>query len=64
MRQNDMRCPTCHSADTISTEATLDHETRHCFGCRRSFEIELCEPPEKRLRREDRSNPLPSERRR
>ena len=57
-------CPTCKSADTISTEATLVRDTRHCFGCRRSFDIELSGPPQLRLRREDRSNALASERRR
>lgn len=57
-------CPTCQSADTISIEATLVRDTRYCYGCRRSFDMELSGPSEKRLPREDRSNALPSERRR
>jgi transposase-like protein len=64
MGQEDTGCPTCKSADTMSTDVTLVRDTRHCFGCRRSFDIELSGPTEKRLRREDRSNALPSERRR
>lgn len=63
MWQEVMGCPRCKSADTISTVATLARDTRYCFGCRRSFEIDLSGPPQKRLRREDRSNALPSERR-
>ena len=64
MGQEDTGCPTCKSADTISTETTLTRDTRHCFGCRRSFDIELSTPPEVRLRREDRSSALASLRRR
>ena len=64
MAQVDTGCPTCKSADTISTEATLARDTRHCFGCRRSFDIKLSGPSQQRLRREDRSNALASERRR
>ena len=62
--QETTGCPTCQSADTISTGATLARDTRHCFCCRRSFDIELSGPLQRRLRREDRSNALPSERRR
>ena len=61
---SELICPACKSADTMSTEATMARDTRHCFGCRRSFDIELSGPPQNRLRREDRSNALPSERRR
>lgn len=57
-------CPTCQSADTISIEATLVRVTRYCYGCRRSFDMELSGPPERPLQREDRSNAFPSERRR
>jgi hypothetical protein len=64
MRHEGTACPTCKSADTISTEATLARDTRHCFGCRRSFDIELWEPPRKRLRRENWSDALSFERRR
>lgn len=60
----ELLCPTCKSADTISTGATLARDTRHCFNCRRSFDIELSGSPQNRLWREDRSNALPSERRR
>ena len=56
MGQEDTKCPTCRSADTISTEATLARDTRHCFGCRQSFDIELPGSAEKRVRRDDRSN--------
>ncbi len=62
MGRENSGCPTCQSADTISIEATLVRDTRYCYGCRRSFDMELSGSPEKRLQREDRSNALPSER--
>ena len=64
MEQEHTACPTCKSADTMSTETTWARDTRHCFGCRRSFDIEFSSPPTERLRREDRSDAFLSERRR
>ncbi len=64
MGQEDTGCPTCKSVDTISTDATLARDTRHCFGCRRSFDIELAGPPDIRLRHDDRSNAVRVARRR
>ena len=64
MEQEPPGCPTCKSADTMSTGATLVRDTRYCFGCRKSFDIELSGPPEERQRREDGSNTFFSQRRR
>ncbi len=64
MKQEQTGCPTCKSADTIRTEATLARDTRHCFGCHRSFDMELSTPSEERYRSEDRSNSFVSKRRR
>jgi len=50
--QKNTRCPMCQSGDTVSTEATLTRDTRHCFGCHRSFDVELSRSEEKRLPRE------------
>lgn len=47
MGRENSGCPTCQSADTISIEATLVRDTRYCYGCRRSFDMELSGPPEK-----------------
>ena len=64
MRQERPGCPTCKSADTMSTEMTLTRDTRHCFACRKSFDIELTIPTEERRRRDDRSDSAMSQRRR
>jgi len=63
MQQEQPGCPTCKSSDTIRTEATLARYTRYCFDCRRSFDVQLSDPPE-RHRRDDLSNAYLAQRRR
>ena len=64
MQQEHTSCPTCKSSDTMSTEATLARDTRHCFGCRQSFDIVSSSPPEEPHWREDGANSEWSPRRR
>ena len=64
MGQEETGCPTCKSKDTMSTEVTWVRDTRYCYGCRRSFDVELPSPSKERNRREDRSDAVFSQRRR
>ena len=53
LEQNLSGCPQCKAADTVCTDRTLARETRYCYICRRSFDIDLASAPKQR-RREDR----------
>lgn len=56
MHRDTSGCTRCKGADTICTDSTLTRETRYCFACRRSFDVDLSGPPDRQRRRDDYPN--------